>query len=84
MQARGQTMVSHLGLLYSKGCIRLAHTGTQICRVAVVVVVVGVVVVVVVVVVGAPPPYQLCWLIFPLPELCGEGGGGEGGGGGGG
>ena len=33
-------------------------------------------VVVVVVVVGAPPPYQLCWLILPLPELWGEGGGG--------
>ena len=29
---------------------------------------------------GAPPPYQLCWLIFPLPELWGEGGGGGGGG----
>ena len=27
-----------------------------------------------------PPPYQLCWLIFPLPELWGEGGGGGGGG----
>ena len=31
-------------------------------------------VVVVVVVVGAPPPYQLCWLICPLPELWGGGG----------
>ena len=27
------------------------------------------------------PPYQLCWLIFPLPELWGEGGGGGGEGG---
>ena len=43
----------------------------------VVVVVVIVVVVVVVVVVGAPP-YQLCWLIFPLPALwVGGGRGGD-------
>ena len=45
------------------------------------VVVVVVVVIVVVVVVGGgggvgAPPYQLCWLIFRLPELWGEGGGG--------
>ena len=44
--------------------------------VVVVVVVIVVVIVVVVVVVAGAPPYQLCWLIFPLPELWGEGGGG--------
>ena len=51
--------------------VTVTVTGTVTVTVTVVVVVV-----VVVVVGGAPPPYQLCWLIFPLPELWGEGGGG--------
>ena len=52
-----------------------AAAGGGVVGVVGVVRVLVVVVVVVVVVVGAPP-YQLCWLIFPLPELWGEGGGG--------
>ena len=49
--------------------------------VVVIEVVVVVVIVIIIVVVDAQPPYQLCWSIFPLPELWGEGGrgGGEGG-----